>query len=162
MRAWLERRDARERRVLALGGLLVLVMLWWAGLYLPAREARDRWHQRAVAADAAHAWMQVAAAQAGGSLPATVTAMDDRRSLLARVDEGARAAGLGPSLLRVEPQGNGRVRVQFQAVPFDALVDWLQPLRASGVRVEELSLQRGSGVGLVDARLTLAEAGEGR
>ena len=54
----------------------------------------------------------------------------------------------------------GRVRAHFQAAPFDQLMDWLQPLgRDHGVRVEELSLQRAAGVGLVDARLTLVQPG---
>jgi general secretion pathway protein M len=84
----------------------------------------------------------------------------DGRSLLARVDEGARQAGLGPVLLRVEPLSAGRVRAHFQAAPFDQLMDWLQPLGSQhGVRVEELSLQRAAGVGLVDARLTLVQPG---
>jgi type II secretory pathway component PulM len=64
-------------------------------------------------------------------------------------------------LLRVEPLSAARVRVQLQAAPFDQTVDWLQPLRQQGVRVEELSLQRSSGVGLVDARITLSESADG-
>jgi type II secretory pathway component PulM len=94
--------------------------------------------------------------------PQPAAQVQDRRSLLARIDEGARSAGLGSALLRVEPLSGARVRVQLQAAPFDQTVDWLQPLRQQGVRVEELSLQRSSGVGLVDARITLAESAGGK
>lgn len=158
MRRWWETLAERERRLLQAGALLTLLMLWFGLLYAPLREARDAWRQRAEAADAALLWMQAAAAELARR-PAAPAAAVDRRSLLARVDEGARSAGLGTSLLRVEPLANGRVRIQLQAAPFDQTMDWLQPLRSQGVRVEELSVQRSSGAGLVDARITLAGPG---
>lgn len=144
--------------MLLAGGLLALLMLWFGALLAPLREARNVWHQRAAAADVAWVWMQAAATELQRR-PAQAPASTDRRSLLARIDGGARRAGLGSTLLRVEPLANGRVRVQLQAAPFNQTMDWLQPLRAEGVRVEELSVQRASGVGLVDARITLAANG---
>ncbi|MCK7592783.1 type II secretion system protein GspM [Pseudomarimonas salicorniae] len=158
MRAWWQGLAERERRLVRFGAGLALLMLWFGLLFAPAREARDQWRQRAESADAALRWMQAAASQLSAR-PAAPAALDDRRSLLARVDEGARSAGLGTSLLRVEPLANGRVRIQLQAAPFDQTMDWLQPLRAQGVQVEELSVQRSTGVGLVDARITLAAPG---
>lgn len=156
MRQWWEALADRERRILLIGGGLALLMLWFGALYAPLREARDDWRRRAEAADTALRWMQAAAAELQRR-PAVPARVDDRRSLLARIDEGARSAGLGTSLLRVEPLTNGRVRVQLQAAPFDQAVAWLQPLRQQGVQVEELSVQRSTGVGLVDARITLSE-----
>jgi general secretion pathway protein M len=86
--------------------------------------------------------------------------MRDNRSLLARVDASAREAGLGDVLLRVEPVSSGQVRVQFERAGFDALVRWLEDLSTRyGTRVTELSATRSEGVGLVDARLSLDEAG---
>lgn len=155
MKAWWQGLAQRERRLLLAGSALAALMLWFGALFAPLQEARDAWRERAEAADASLRWMQAAAGELGRR-PQGPALVADRRSLLARVDEGARSAGLGTSLLRVEPLSNGRVRVQLQAAPFDQLVDWLQPLGAQGVRVEELSVQRSSGVGLVDARITLA------
>jgi general secretion pathway protein M len=158
MMRWWEGLADRERRLLLVGVGLALLMLWFGLLFAPLRESRDTWRQRAEAADGALRWMQAAAAELARR-PAAPALVADRRSLLARVDEGARTAGLGSTLLRVEPVANGRVRVQLQAAPFDQTMDWLQPLRAQGVQVEELSLQRSTGVGLVDARLTLVAPG---
>lgn len=155
MRSWWAGLAPRERRLLRAGSALALVMLWFGVLFAPLRDARDAWRQRAEAADASLRWMQAAAVELG-TRPQGPALVLDRRSLLARIDEGARSAGLGTSLLRVEPLANSRVRVQLQAAPFDQLVDWLQPLGAQGVQVEELSIQRSTGVGLVDARITLA------
>ncbi len=155
MKAWWQGLAPRERGLLLAGSVLALLMLWFGALYAPLKEARDAWRERAEAADVSLRWMQAAAGELARR-PQAPALVADRRSLLARVDEGARSVGLGTALLRVEPLSNGRVRVQLQAAPFDLLVDWLQPLGEQGVRVEELSVQRSSGVGLVDARITLA------
>jgi general secretion pathway protein M len=78
-------------------------------------------------------------------------------SLLARVDAGARVAGLGGSLVGIEPQDAQHVRVQLSGADFDVLASWLEGAAADGIRVEELSLQRASGPGRVDARVSLRE-----
>ena len=83
--------------------------------------------------------------------------VDATARVLARVDAGARVAGLGGSLVGVEPQDAQRVRVQLSGADFDVLASWLEGAAADGIRVEELSLQRASGPGRVDARVSLRE-----
>ena len=77
--------------------------------------------------------------------------------MLAHVDAGARAAGLGGSLVGIEPRDAQRVRVQLSGADFDVLATWLEGAAADGIRAEELSLQRASGPGRVDARVSLRE-----
>jgi general secretion pathway protein M len=159
MKDWWLGLAPRERRLLGGGGLLALLMLGYGLVWAPLQDARNDWQRRAEAAEASLQWMRVAVERLAQQ-PLRAAPVADGRSLLARIDEGARQAGLGPVLLRVEPLAAGRVRAHFQAAPFDQLMDWLQPLaRDHGVRVEELSLQRAAGVGLVDARLTLVQPG---
>lgn len=159
MSDWWRNLAERERRLLAGGALAALLMLGYGFVWAPLHDARDDWRRRAEAADASLQWMR-AAVDRLAQQPLRSAPVADGRSLLARVDEGARQAGLGAVLLRVEPLAAGRVRAHFQAAPFDQLMDWLQPLgREHGVRVEELSVQRAAGVGLVDARLTLVQPG---
>jgi type II secretory pathway component PulM len=47
--------------------------------------------------------------------------------------------------------------VQLSGADFDVLATWLEGAAADGIRVEELSLQRASGPGRVDARVSLRE-----
>jgi type II secretory pathway component PulM len=47
--------------------------------------------------------------------------------------------------------------VQFSGADFDVLVTWFEQRAANGIRVEELSVQRASGAGRVDARVALRE-----
>lgn len=160
MSAWRARWEAlapRERRMLSIGGVTLAGILVWIGVWEPLVAARDAWQMRVAAAESDLAWMRAVAprVQAGGTAVAPPLASDGR-SLLARVDASAREAGLGTALLRVEPVAAGQVRVTFEQAGFDALVSWLEALaRSQGVRVTEFSAQRGDGVGLVDARLSL-------
>jgi len=157
--AWWQGLADRERRLLLGGGLIAVMLLGYLLVWEPLQQAREDWRRRAVAAEANLQWMRDAAAQvvarrAAGGVPAAA----DGRSLLARVDSGAREAGLGGSLLRVEPTGPDQVRVQFQQAGFDALMHWLEALSArDGIRVTELSVTRSEGAGRVDARLALEQ-----
>lgn len=158
MNDWWQRQSPRDRRVLGVGGVIGLLLLGYSLLWEPLSTQRDLWRSRAIAADQALLWMRSAAPQLAGR--SAVAPVADPRSLLARVDMGAREAGLGSVLLRVEPIRANQVRVYFQSAPFDQLLDWLQPMvESQGLQVEELSVQRADGVGLVDVRLTLTQAG---
>jgi general secretion pathway protein M len=160
MKAWWAGLAERQRRTLLGGAAILLLLAGWLLVWEPLQTSRDDWRRRAEAADASLLWMRVAAdrvisQRAGAGAPARPA---DGRSLLARVDSGAREAGLGGALLRVEPSGPDQVRMQFQQAGFDALAGWLETLaRDEGVRVTELSVQRAQGAGLVDVRLMLEQ-----
>lgn len=147
----------RDRRIAVLGAVIVSAMLAWSLVWTPLTASRASLRDEAVANAQALAWMRPASAQlvALGGTPATRAA--DRRSLLARVDASARESGLDGSLVGVEPQDPHRVRAQFSGADFDVLVTWLEQRAASGIRVDELSVQRASGAGRVDARVALRE-----
>lgn len=156
MKAWWAGLAERDRRVLQVGALLVVLMLVWALGWQPLARARASLRAQAIAQAQALEWMRPAARQladAGGLAHAPST---DARSLLARVDAGAREAGLAGSLVSVEPQGANRVRATLSAADFDVLVRWLQQVSAQGVLLEQLSVQRAAAA-RVDARVVLAE-----
>jgi general secretion pathway protein M len=143
--------------MLAWGSAMALVMLGYALVWAPLVDARNAWRERAVAADASLRWMQTAAQGLQGKVRVAPTA--DGRSLLARIDATARSSGLAGALLRVEPVTPQQVRAQFQSASFDALGDWLDALkRDQGVRLDDFSIRRAAGSGLVDARVTLSES----
>jgi general secretion pathway protein M len=147
----------RDRRIAALGAVVVAAMLAWSLAWAPLIASRASLRDEAVANAQALAWMRPASAQLAALGGAPETRATDRRSLLARVDASARDSGLGGSLVGVEPQDPHRVRVQFSGADFDVLATWLEQCAANGIRVEELSVQRASGAGRVDARVALRE-----
>lgn len=159
MKNWWLGLSERDRRVLGIGGALAAMLLLYALAWLPLDRARESLRLQAAATDASLRWMQAAAPEvqrlrtggAGSTTP-------DSRSLLARVDAGARAAGLGGALLRVEPVADGQVRLVFQQAGFDPLMSWLESFaRSDGVRVTELNVQSTGATGQVDARIGLEQ-----
>lgn len=162
MKAWWLGLSAREQKVLGIGAALAALLLLYALAWLPLERARAALRLQVAAAEANLDWMRAAAPEVqrlrAGSSGGAEPAVQDRRSLLARVDAGAREAGLGPSLLRVEPSGEGQVRLSLQQAGFDPLVAWLEELsRRGGARVTELNVQSTGASGQVDARIALEE-----
>ncbi len=157
MRAWLDRLEPRQRLLVIVGAVALSVLLLWL---LAIQPLFDRLHtlERTVAAQKETLrWMQEAAIEIQQLRSQGSRAGDlGGRSLLAVVDQSARAAGLGPGIRRVEPDGESRVRVRMEGVAFDALMRWLAELhRRYGVRVTSVSIDRESSPGRVNVRLTL-------
>ena len=151
--AWWRGLAPRERLALALGGAAAGLLLLYALLWAPLQERLAGLRARLAEEEAQVAWMR-RASWAAAPRRAPVSG-----SLLALVDRTARAAGL--ALARVQPEGEGRVRVRLEGAPFDGLARWLGELAAAGLRVEELEVERDrrAGPGRVRARLRLAREG---
>lgn len=161
MSAWWQRLSVRDRRVLRIGTLVVGAVLFWALLWDPLAQARRTLAADAVRREADLAWMHEVAPQlrAPGVDGAQTLLERGGASLLALADASAREAGLDVALRRVEPVSEGRVNVWFEGASFDQLVAWLDGLgQRYGVGVDELSVDRVEGVGLVNARVGLIDA----
>ncbi len=150
----------RDKRVLAIGTVVVALLLAWAFVWYPLAQKREQLAARVGADRAALAGMRQEQAQVPGLTAHTSHTGADRqgKSLLALADASARGAGLGTALKRVEPSGARSVRVSFEAVNFDALAAWIESLaRDYGVQTSDFSADRVEGLGLVNARVTLEE-----
>lgn len=160
LREWWQARDARERRVLGIGGAASAVLLGWAFIWHPLSASRISLRERVEAQRADLAAMRGGAARVGELRNQGVRAKAERqgKSLLALADASARGQQLGNALKRVEPLGPKSVRVSLEGASFDRIADWLDGLaRDFGVTATEFSADRIEGVGLVNARVTLEE-----
>lgn len=159
--AWWNGLAAQERRLVAVGAALAVLLLGWAFAWHPlaAKRAdllRDIGNQRNELAYVRAGAVEIERQRATG-----VRAGGQRagKSLLALADTTARAGGLGDALKRVEPVGAKGAKVSFESARFDDLVGWLEALaRDYGVEAIELSADRADGTGLVNARVTLQDA----
>jgi len=150
-----------ERRMIAVGGALAVLMLGWAFVWHPLAVRREQLRQDVEIRRAGLAYVQAATANAEAMRATGLRARGERRgrSLLALADETAREAGLGEALERVEPTGERSVRVTMDDADFDVLARWIEGLsRQYGVDVVDLSAERAGGIGRVDARVTLQDA----
>lgn len=159
MKQWWQQRNPREQRLLSVGAVVLGLAIVVGGIYLPLLRARDEARTQVQQAELDLLASRRYAAQLGAtpgptSVVSPVTGPD--RSLMARVDEGLRDAGLSSVLSRIEPDGDGRVRLWLEEASFDTVVAWLEGLTdRARVKVIDASVDRSEGPGLVRVRLTL-------
>jgi general secretion pathway protein M len=150
--------SARERLVLGVAAIVVVLLLAWAFLLEPM-SARQAALQARIAAQG-RTLQQLDEAEAllrAGAAPAARQADFGGRSMASVVEQGLRMAGLAASIRRIEPAQDGSVSVVLEQAPFDPLVGWLQDTSAAtGVTVTEFSLDRAEVAGTVNARLRLS------
>lgn len=160
MKNWWNNLQPREQRVLGIGGIALVLLLGWGVVWEPWQREMARLEHSVAEQEALLAWMRQAASEVkqlrGSGGAATRT---NGQSLLALADSTARAAGLAERVNRIQPDGQGTVRVWLDGVAFDAMLLWLDDLRQYGVSVDGLAVDRESAAGRVNARLVLRGAG---
>lgn len=160
IQAWWKQREAREQKILLVGGALAVVLLVWALLWYPLQRSRAELRVRVDAQRIDLEQMRSDAARVGQLRGQGARAKVERqgKSLLALADATARGAQLANEIKRVEPVGSKSVRVSFEGASFDAVSDWLEGLaRDFGVVATDFSADRAEGNGRVNARVTLEE-----
>lgn len=149
---WSER-SAKERRVIAIAGALVAVILLVTFVWLPVERARARLAVELPQLRASIAALQrdadevkrlrsmpIASASSSGSLPSLATSLPLPGAQLAVVDDK-------------------HVRLTAGDVSFAALLDWLAAAQAShGLRVESAKIEALPVTGRVRAELGLARS----
>lgn len=158
MKAWWEHLGVREQWLVGGGAALTLLILGYVLIWEPFQSSHRRLQQRVAEQRADLAWMRQAAQEvqrlsnnAGAAQPQA-----DGRSLLTRVDQTARAAGLGPALKQITPQGDDKLNARLDAVEFDQLLPWLGALeREHRITLINLSVDRTETPGRVNARVIL-------
>ncbi|NOX91400.1 MAG: type II secretion system protein M [Gammaproteobacteria bacterium] len=159
MKAWFNGLEANERRLLIVGGGLLLVIFLYVGIWEPLTDKVETLRVSTTEQAALLAWMRSAAQEVkqlrGRSGQQAKPA--GGQSLLSLVDRTAKSGRLGPALKRVQPDGDEKVGVWLEAANFDDLVRWLAALETRhGVRVVSSVFQALETSGRVDARLVFA------
>ncbi|NLO78739.1 MAG: type II secretion system protein M [Xanthomonadaceae bacterium] len=158
LQQWWHELEARERRTLIIGAVVLAVFFFIQFVWLPAHREADRLAQQLAEQRALLAWMQQMASEAQGLRAAGGSELVGigNQALFSFVDQSAREAGLGNALRQVEPNGEQRVRVTLQQANFDQLIHWLVTLKTRhGIDAGTFAVRRGDSPGLVDAQLIL-------
>lgn len=157
LKQWLDNLAPRERWIV-LGGAAVLAvvlayLLVWEPIQVSLADQRDRIErQRAELGELVRIREQVERLreQARDREPASDTAP------LSAANEAANSMGLGSALQRVEPRGDDRVQVWFEAAAFQDLIRWLQTMQSEHrLTVANATIERHTEPGRVTAQLTL-------
>ena len=152
--------SSRERAVLIVGAIVVAAMLGWALLWLPATDRIEAAERRIGSQQQTLARLQQLAALQR-MRPAGPSA-NHAGSPASRADRGLRMAGLAAAIRRIEPAGDGRIRITLEGASFDDLVEWLADAPGQdGLVTSELDVRATERSGAVDARLEVADAASG-
>jgi general secretion pathway protein M len=153
MRAWYQNLSERDRRIVLIGGIVVIVLVI-LGIVLPLNRSIAQARQRVTVKQGDLAFIQGVAPQLAAAGPIGSAATGE--SLIVLVDSSARESGLGKTLASSQPTGERGLRVRFERVPFDGLVAWLARLAQNhGVSVESAEIESAGEAGLVNAGLVL-------
>jgi len=162
MKDWFETLQKREQIFVAAGGVAVFLALIYAFVWLPLDTGQrslsasvSRWEQSLVALRPLKG-MQVTTTT---SRPATSGAAQQTPVVI--VDQTLRARGLDRALKRSQPTTSSGIRVEFENVAFDELVQWLGDLsRQYGMQVTSgtMSTNTQASPGRINATFTLERA----
>ena len=150
MPAWWRGRPARERRALALGAGVVVLLLFVALVWVPVARTHARLERELPALRAS---LDLLAQQA--------QEVQRLRAIPAAQASGVAAAGSLPTLpgAQVSIPSPGRVRISASDVAFSALLDWIAASEAAqGLHVESAHIEALATAGRVRAELTLARS----
>jgi len=143
----------RERRMVIVGGIVALILLILAVL-MPLQRSVGAATRRVDRERGDLAWLQSVAPQLGALRNSTPRPL--RESLVVLVDQTARDAGIGKSLVGSQPSSNGALTVRLEQAPFDQMVTWLSNLgERYGVHAQSATIDADKNPGTVDATLEL-------
>ena len=150
---YLQRLQPRERRIVLVGAIAVLLLIIVATV-LPLQRNVAAIQQRVERKRDDLQWLRSMAPQLVGLQASAPPPL--RESLVVVVDRTARETGLAKSLVGSQPSGDGGLNVRLDQTPFDTMVGWLSQLRERyGVKVESATIDAGKGPGNVTATLVL-------
>lgn len=158
MNNWWQQLNNRQQRLLMLAGAVVLGVVIYVGIWEPLALSRQAERERVSEQQALYDWLNAVAPVAEQLQREAGRASDlGGRSLLGVTDATARAAGLAGSLSRIEPAGDGQVRVWLENADFTTTMNWLQQLSLEyPIEVSHLGMDRAGSDGQVNVRLTLS------
>lgn len=157
VRDWLDTLSARERNLVYVAGGLLAIAVIYLVLVMPFQVSGKKMAARVEQKSADLAWMQASAPQAMAA--AGIAQSAGGESLVVLVARTAREAGLGEALRDQSPDGNAGLRLRIEAASFDTLMTWLASLQQQyGVTIESATIDAAA-PGLVNATLSLKQAG---
>lgn len=159
MKDWFEGLESREQLFVSLGGFVVIAALLYGFVWAPLDRNHDAmaesvadWHR-----SLAELGPLKGMAQTGQSATSTAGPGSQQAPIII-VDQTLRSRQLEQFRRRSQPTSSNGIRVEFENVAFDDLVQWLGDLSDQySMHVQAGSISKGSqsGMGRINATLTL-------
>ena len=159
MRNWFESLEQRERLIVSAGAAVVFVALIYTFVWLPLDKGQQNMTASIATWERSLADLQpLSGLQSGGQISGRAAPVNSQQTSVVIVDQTLRARGLNNSLKRSQPSTSNGIRVEFENIAFDELVQWLGDLSNQyGMHVTSGSMSATSqaGPGRINATFTL-------
>jgi len=158
MKDWFYGLEARERRLIISGGIIVSIMLLYLLIWEPIARQNEMLKVSYANSQQLIDWMEEAAREAKAlqeKIRANGSSDSSRnQSLLGVIDRTAKSANLGPAVKRVQPDGKTGARVWLESAIFNDMIKWLEGMQhRDGIRLTNAVIEKLEDAGLVNARL---------
>ena len=147
----------RDRRVLAVGGLLVVCILFYALVWTPIQDNLKRLRPQVASQSMDLAWMQ----QQAGKIQKLRQAIPAQKKvnmlpLLTIVDQTAKSQKIRDRIKQIQPgKQSGTAKVWFDKVIFEDWLSWLDKISAQSIDVTRVSITKSAEHPRVNIRLEL-------
>jgi general secretion pathway protein M len=151
--AWWDERNAREKRLLSIGGLVIVLVIFYSTLISPALDGREVIRETLPGLKRQLATMQGQAAEAKRLAGSAQNAAPSGDSLNSAVTSSLADRGLNAT--KVQLSGNA-VQIEMKNVSFSAWIVWLDDMRKQlKVHVTQAHVEPTGANGRVDLRATI-------
>jgi general secretion pathway protein M len=160
MKAWWLNASMREKQIVSLGALLVIVFLVYDIIFAPLTNAVDTLRQKIHNNQILLAWMQESNKRIETlEKSKTSTAPKSSASLLSTVQNDINNQPFGKSVAQLQQAENDSIQIRLQKVSFDALTKWLITIcQQEGLLITQMTVAPNTAPGIVDADLKLQAA----
>ncbi len=158
MKDWLDTLAPRERIMVLICAVVVVLALIWLLVWRPLDSRHDALRASVEDWETGLARLQRVAELDGSAGPTATPRLGANQTPVVIVDTTLRARGLSTALRRSQPTTSKGIRVEYQNVAFNSLVLWLGDLSSRygmDVQAGSLSVPPRAEPGRINATLTL-------
>lgn len=159
LREWLDSLAPRERTLVLAAAVVVGIGLLDLVIWEPLARAHERREQGLVTARALASKLEALSADAARAQGNGGGGAGRGMSLLAAVDQASKSGTLSKPPTRLQPEGDGEVKVWIEGTGFESVVRWIAELESRyGITVQTVDIEKESTPGQVNARLSLVRS----
>lgn len=158
MRQWFDSLAPRERVMVGIAAVVVVLAVLYAGVWEPLNHGVAHLSQQVKQQRELVSWLHETAPKIRALRQATHrnAPKEQNAALLSVIDKTSKAAGMGGMVKRIQPQGDNSVQVWIENATFNDMLDWVYRLQNRyGVEVKSASMQPGNQAGQVHGNLRL-------
>jgi type II secretory pathway component PulM len=159
MKEWWNNLGLREKQLLSLGGIFLILFLLYEIIWSPIST-----HNASLRSDIAHnqkllIWMEEADGhiQSLQKMLQTTTSTMSSAALLSLLQKEVNQSPFANNLQQLNQAENNAVRITFQKINFDALITWLTAIwKKDNLTVKQITVAPNGSAGIVDVTIVLS------